>query len=55
MLDFLILAAHSEAAAPEGKGASIEWAIVLFLMAIGLGITLSPPKRTTEIKKSKDE
>ena len=55
MLQYLILAAHSEVTTTEGKGASIEWAIVLFLMAIGLAITLSPPKRTTEIKKSKDE
>ena len=55
MLHYLMLAAHSEVAKSEGKGMSVEWAIVLFLMAIGLAITLSPARRTYEVKKPKDE
>jgi hypothetical protein len=34
---------------------SIPWAIVLFGIAIGLAITLSPSRRTFEIKRPKDE
>lgn len=55
MLDLLILARTAEAAAPTGKGMSISWAIVLFLTAVGLAISLSPPKRTSEIKKQKND
>jgi hypothetical protein len=56
MLDFLILAARGAAQeADTGKGMSLEWAIVLFFMLLGLGITLSPPKRTSEIKKQKEK
>ncbi len=58
MLDFLILAAHrgaEEAASSSGKGMSLPWAIVIFLTAIGLAITLSPARRTTEVKRPKDE
>jgi hypothetical protein len=34
---------------------SVPWAIVLFSIAIGLAITLSPSRRTYEIKRPKDE
>ena len=37
------------------KGLSLEWGIVLAGLIIGLAITLSPPKRTHEIKKQVDE
>lgn len=55
MLYYLMLAAHSQPTSTEGKSMSVEWAIVLFLMLIGLGITLSPPRRTSEVKKPKEE
>jgi hypothetical protein len=34
---------------------SVPWAIVLFGIAIGLAITLSPSRRTYEVKRPKDE
>jgi hypothetical protein len=34
---------------------STSWGIVLFLTILGLIVTLSPPRRTYEIKKPKDE
>jgi hypothetical protein len=55
MFEFLILAARQTQEADTGKSMSLEWAIVLFLMALGLAVTLSPPKRTTEIKKHKEK
>jgi hypothetical protein len=55
MFNFLLFAAHSSAAAPSGKGMSLPWAIVIFGIAIGLAITLSPPRRSYEVKKPKDE
>jgi hypothetical protein len=55
MVDFLILAAKSVAAtAPTGKGMSVEWAIVGAGVIIGVALTLLPAKRTSEIKKRKD-
>jgi hypothetical protein len=41
--------------AQSGPSLSIPWAIVLFGIAIGLAITLSPTRRTYEIKRPKDE
>jgi hypothetical protein len=38
-----------------GPSASISWAIVLFFTILGLLVTLSPPKRTYEIKKPKED
>ena len=57
MLHFLLLAKDSlkNAAAPTGKGLSMEWGIVLMGVILGLMLTLMPPKRTTEIKKEKEE
>ena len=36
-------------------GLSVPWAIVGFSIAIGLAITLSPSRRTFEVKRPKDE
>jgi hypothetical protein len=50
----LILAAHSSASAPSGpesKSLSLSWAVVLIGVIVGLLVTLSPTKRTTEVKK----
>ena len=55
MFNDLLLAIHSSNPAPTGKGMSFPWAIVIFLMVIGLALTLSPPRRTSEIKRNKDE
>jgi hypothetical protein len=33
----------------------MEWGIVLLALVVGLAITLMPPKRTSEIKKQKEE
>jgi hypothetical protein len=53
MLDLLILFAKQAPQADTGKSMSLEWAIVLIFMILGLGVTLTPPKRTSEIKKHK--
>ena len=34
---------------------NISWAIVLFFLILGLIVTLSPARRTYEIKRPKDE
>lgn len=41
--------------AQGGKSYSISWAIVLFMAILGLLVTLSPSRRTSEIKRPKDE
>jgi hypothetical protein len=41
--------------AQSGPNPSFQWAIVLFFLILGLLVTLSPSRRTSEIKKSKDE
>ena len=38
----------------SGRNLSLSWAIVLFLIALGLLVTLSPPRRTYEFKRLKD-
>ena len=38
----------------NGPSPSFQWAIVLFFVILGLLVTLSPPKRTYEIKKEKN-
>lgn len=56
--DLLILAAKRppvEAAAETGKSYSLSWAIVGIGLIVGLLVTLSPTKRTSEIKKSKHD
>lgn len=53
ILHTLILAAHSQApTGPEEKGLSMSWAVVLIGVIVGLLVTLSPTKRTSEIKKA---
>jgi hypothetical protein len=37
-----------------GPSGSLSWAIVLFFVILGLAVTLSPTKRTYEVKKPKD-
>jgi hypothetical protein len=44
--DWLLLAAPNP---------SWSWGIILFMMILGLIVTLSPPRRSYEIKKPKDE
>jgi len=41
--------------AQSGPNPSVQWAIVGFAIILGLLITLSPSRRTYEIKKPKDE
>jgi len=41
--------------AQSGPKPSVQWAIVLFFVILGLLVTLSPSRRTYEIKKPKDE
>jgi hypothetical protein len=38
----------------SGPSGSMSWGIVLFFVILGLLVTLSPPRRTYEIKKPKD-
>lgn len=46
---FVLVAQASE------KGLSISWGIVLFFVILGMAVTLSPPKRTYEVKRPKDD
>jgi hypothetical protein len=39
----------------SGPSASLQWAIVLFMTILGLLVTLSPPRRTYEVKKAKED
>jgi hypothetical protein len=48
--DALILFAQS-----SNKSLSLSWGIVIFFIILGLAVTLSPPKRTYEIKRPKDD
>ena len=34
---------------------NVSWAIVLFFLILGLLVTLSPSRRTSEIKRPRDE
>jgi hypothetical protein len=51
--DGLILLAQS--ATSSGKGLSLSWGIVIFFILLGMAVTLSPPKRTYEVKRPKDD
>jgi hypothetical protein len=39
----------------SGPSLPMQWAIVGFLMILGLLVTLSPARRTYEVKRPKDE
>jgi len=39
--------------APTGTN-SLSWALIIFSVVLGLLVALSPSRRTTEIKRSKD-
>jgi hypothetical protein len=39
----------------SGPSASWSWAIVGFFIILGLLVTLTPSRRTTEIKRTKDD
>ena len=54
---FLLLARSHETVAtgPGDKSLSLEWGLVILGLVIGLAITLMPPKRTSEIKKQKED
>ena len=54
--DFLLLAvkSHSDAAAEGGRTNSLSWAIIIFFTILGLALTLTPAKRTFEVKKDKE-
>jgi hypothetical protein len=53
------LLAQGTAATPgtssSGPSPSLQWGIVLFMTILGLLVTLSPARRTYEVKKPKDE
>jgi hypothetical protein len=53
LTDAFVLFAQSTTS--SGKGLSISWGIVIFFVLLGLAVTLSPPKRTYEVKRPKDE
>lgn len=60
-IDLLLLAKKATHAVAEasgdsgGKSYSLSWAIVGIGLIVGLLVTLSPTKRTSEIKKSKHD
>ena len=45
----------AQASAGSGPSPSIQWAIVGFAILLGLFITVSPSRRTYEVKRPKDE
>lgn len=62
LLDLLILAKRAAHHTPaelsggsDGKSLSISWAIVGVGLIVGLLVTLSPTKRTTEIKRGRED
>ena len=60
MFDLLLLAAHKSAletapSGPTGPSMSLCVAIVGFLTALGVVVTLLPAKRTSEIKRPHEE
>lgn len=58
MFHLLLLAKNSlenVRTTPADKGLSLEWGIVLLGVIIGVAISVMPSKRTSEIKKAKEE
>ena len=53
----LLLLAKSSSSTPrsDAKGYSLSWAVVLAGLILGLAVTLSPGKRTAEIKHTKED
>jgi hypothetical protein len=54
LLDFMLLLAKKSSTVstgPEVKGMSLSWALVIFGLLLGLALTLTPAKRTYEVKK----
>jgi hypothetical protein len=47
--------ALSPVVAAIGPSPSFQWGIVLFMAILGLLVTLTPPRRTYEVKKPKEE
>ncbi|MCC7473824.1 MAG: hypothetical protein IT425_00390 [Pirellulales bacterium] len=53
MIHTMLLLAQSASGSVD-KSLSISWAIVLFFVILGALVTLSPSRRTTEIKRHKE-
>jgi hypothetical protein len=49
------IALLAQAGSGGGPSPSIQWAIVGFAILLGLFITVSPSRRTYEVKRPKDE
>lgn len=54
-VEFLLPVSSLLFAAGSGPMPSGQWFIVLFMTILGLLVTLSPPRRTYEVKKPKEE
>jgi hypothetical protein len=50
-----LLSASPLLAAGSGPMPSAQWFIVLFMAILGIAVTLTPARRTYEVKKPKDE
>jgi hypothetical protein len=48
-------ATHEKSTSGTGPSPSLQWGIVLFMIILGMLVTLSPPRRTSEVKKPKEE
>jgi hypothetical protein len=62
MLHFFGLLARGRASREDGGGGEsgppaygVSWALMLFCAILGLMVTLTPIRRTSEVKKPKDE
>jgi hypothetical protein len=47
--------AATSSTSSSGPSPSLQWGIVLFFTILGLLVTLTPARRTYEVKKPKDE
>jgi hypothetical protein len=50
-----LASALSPVVAVIGPSPSLQWGIVLFMAILGLLVTLTPPRRTYEVKKPKED
>jgi hypothetical protein len=55
MITSLLLLAANVIKIGGEKNYNWSWAVVFFLVALGLIVTLTPARRTYEVKKRKDE